>query len=546
MYHPTFDPVLNRPISGQQTTLSTPMDKRRLPQLSPLDTSGSSTKWKRASLPGFTKSPGSPTRPGPEDVSPISERAPSPEQIPQPERKSFKGRQDKLKHQAGTPEDVEHSVEEKSVSEKGNVNKRGNRGRVSTPRGRGRGRGRGRAGSTTSSAIAGSAAASTRSQSVLSHADELSMDTGTVKARKIKNEPPATPAGMVADEDAEMTEPTLDEVSRTSARQRRGTLRGSETTTESTGTNKKRKRGPRSQATPDDTSTDNVGFALPYPSKSDYVLASRNFPRTSATIMNDVTAHKLASLFAKPLTEREAPGYKDLIYRPQDLKSIKSAISAGSRAVAAAADNMTVGTPAAAAAEAGSPSGVGTPSAASKNASLWIPRSADVVPPKGIVNSAQLEKELMRMFANAVMFNPDTNRGFGPAFKFKERPGADEDGDDDEDGVGGEGQRAGSEEYGEDDGGVVRDTREMFAAVEKSVAAWRAAERAAEEAAGGRAAVPVSVGAAASRLRGGGGGEEREKEEDDQDELAGEEGEEKGRERDDGEGQGTVKRRRRG
>lgn len=379
------------------------------------------------------------------------------------------------------------------------------------------------------------------------------MDTGTVKARKIKNEPPATPAGIAGDEDSEMAAPTPDESSHVSTRPRRGTLRGSETATESTGTSKKRKRG--SQATPEDTNTDNLSMTLTSLNRSGYVLASRNFPRTSATIMNDVTAHKLASLFAKPLTEREAPGYKDLIYRPQDLKSIKSAISAGSRAVAAAADNTTtVGTPAG---EAGSPGqGAGTPSAAAnKNASLWIPKTADVVPPKGIVNSAQLERELMRMFANAVMFNPDTNRGFGPAFRFREPAGA--DGDDDGDGgAGEEGQRAGTEDGEEgDEGGVVRDTREMFAAVDKSVAAWRAAERAAEEAGGGRAVVPTSVpapvGLVASRLRGGGEEMEKEKEEDEADELAGDQGGEesgKGRERDDGEsqsqGHGPVKRRR--
>jgi len=466
-----------------------------------------------------------------------------------------------LKHQAETPEAVEHRMDEKPATAKGNANKRGNRGRVSTPRGRGRGRGRWRAGSTTSSAVPDSAAASTRSQSVLSHADELSMDTGTVKARKVKNEPPATPAGLAGDEDSELAEPTPDETSRISTRQRRGTLRGSETTaTESTGgTSKKRKRA--SHATPDDSNPDNPSMTLPHLARSDYVLASRNFPRTSATIMNDVTAHKLASLFAKPLTEREAPGYKDLIYRPQDLKSIKSAISAGSRAVAAAADNYstTVGTPAGEAA--GSPGqGAGTPSAAAtnKNASLWIPKTVDVVPPRGIVNSAQLEKELMRMFANAVMFNPDTKRGFGPAFRFGDGAGGDDDDDDDGQDGGGAGRErevgdAEGREDGDDDGGVVRDTREMFTAVEKSVAAWRAAERAAEEAAGGRAVAPGPVPVPAARLRGGSGGEEKEKEEDDKDELAGDEGGKgsgTGRESLDGEGlsqgQGTVKRRKRG
>lgn len=218
--------------------------------------------------------------------------------------------------------------------------------------------------------------------------------------------------------------------------------------------------------------------------------------------MNDITAHKLASLFAKPLTEREAPGYKSLIYRPQDLKSIKSAISAGSRAVAAASE--ITGTPAH---EAGSPTeGVSTPSK-STGPSLWVSMNTDVVPPKGIVNSAQLEKELMRMFANAVMFNPDPKRGFGPAFR--NRPPDNEEDD--------EQQRV--ELGGEEDGGIVADTREMFEAVEKSVTNWRAAERAVENTSGTKGSV--------NKLRA-----IDDKEEDEADELAGEEevDEEKGTE----------------
>jgi len=506
LYPQPYNPAQRYPMAGQQTPLSAPADKRQLYGLSPIDTSGSSTKWRNTKQSRFTKSPGSPTPPGPEDVSPISERAPSPEQVTQPDKKLPKGRKDELKRQHDTPEDVGRNAEERSVSGTGNRKARRGRGQVVAP-GRS-GRARARAGSTTSSAVAGSVPASTRSQSVISHVDELSMDTATVKARKIKNEPPATPAGVVGDEDTEMTETTPDEGSRMSTRKRRGTLRGSEVI-ESTGTVKKRKRDLRE--TPDDGDTADVGMPSRGLSKPNYVLASRNFPRTSATIMNDVSAHKLASMFAKPLTEREAPGYKDLTYRPQDLKSIKSAISAGSRAVAVAAE--TVGTPAG---EAGSP-GQGTSTPSSKSASLWIPKSADVIPPKGIVNSAQLEKELMRMFANAVMFNPDPNRVFGPAFK--EKAETDQEGTE-------ELELANNEE---EEGRVVKDTREMFQAVEKSVSDWRAAERAAEDVAG-RASI--------SRLRGGA----EEREEDDADELAGDDGVEG---KDDEDGQSTVKRRRR-
>lgn len=188
--------------------------------------------------------------------------------------------------------------------------------------------------------------------------------------------------------------------------------------------------------------------------------------------MNDILAHKLGSMFSKPLTEREAPGYKNLIYRPQDLKSIKAAINAGNKALLKAAENVQE---------------VGT------SVNVWVPETPDVVPPKGIVNSAQLEKELMRMFANAIMFNPDvpSKRGFGPAFRTRRRTmerGALHSEDEDE----------GEEEVikGKQDVSVVKDTREMFEAVEKSVAEWRSAERAAEE--GG---APKT---AAGRLRGGG------------------------------------------
>jgi hypothetical protein len=193
-------------------------------------------------------------------------------------------------------------------------------------------------------------------------------------------------------------------------------------------------------------------------------------------LMNDITAHKLASLFAKPITERDAPGYHNIVYRSQDLKSIKSAISSGSRAVVAITEANS------AVPEDGvSPAPTGP---ASKGvATLWIESSEDVVPPKGIVNSAQLEKEVCRMFANAVMFNPDPKRGFGPAFRTRSRrkiavakraSGRDETGE----GEGGEDDEDAAEADG---GGFVRDTREMFEAVEKSVGEWRAAERVGED-----------------------------------------------------------------
>jgi len=167
--------------------------------------------------------------------------------------------------------------------------------------------------------------------------------------------------------------------------------------------------------------------------------------------MYDISSHKLAGMFARPLTEREAPGYRDLIYRPQDLKSIRSAIAAGTRALAASSSET-----------------------AGEGASVLVAVNADVVPPRGIVNSAQLEKELMRMFANAVMFNPDSKRGIPAALRGRGRgerhvPAAlrEEQGGEEEEG----------EEEGSDaEGGLVRDTREMCEAVEAKVEGWRLAE----------------------------------------------------------------------
>jgi hypothetical protein len=132
--------------------------------------------------------------------------------------------------------------------------------------------------------------------------------------------------------------------------------------------------------------------------------------------MNDINSHKHASTFTTAVRAKDAEGYYDIIKRPTDLKSIQKAIAQGGKQVAAAATD----TPA------GSPGGGG--------GQVELPNTLDNIPPKAIVNAPQLEKELMRMFVNAVMFNP-----------------------------------------GED--GVVEDAREMFESVQRSVSSWRNVER---------------------------------------------------------------------
>ncbi|KAL1850919.1 hypothetical protein Plec18170_006756 [Paecilomyces lecythidis] len=390
---------------GRTSSFPSALGKR--PPRPSIDTSGSLTPWKRSPV---SRSPGSPVRPRPEDVSPISEKAPSP---------------------FGSPEPAARDEETRTRRRKGSLPPPESEGRGARSKTEQRGRAK-RDQSTISTR--------SRGRSVASRDDDSMTDSGSV-TRKIKQEMPSTPAGISEDTETE---------NRASAR-RRGTA-----TQPEEGLAKgraKRKRGASESIDPDTIPPEPIRVDT-----TQYVLCTRNFPRTGAPIMNDVTAHKHASIFAKPLTERDAPGYKDLIYRPQDLKSIKSAIHQGSKAVAAATEAAS--TPAG---DGESPApGVATPS---KNTVLMLQKTADLIPPKGIVNSAQLEKELIRMFANAIMFNPTPERSFGPAFPMITDSTSRE-----------------STQFSEaEEGGIIHDTREMCDDVEKAVTRWRAAERTADE-----------------------------------------------------------------
>ena len=432
-------------MANQHTPISTASnEKRTAHKPSPIVTSTSSTKWKNIDVPGSIRQP-SPKSPSPGAISPISEKAPSPSPEPlQPHVKDLRAQ--KTHHQAAdSPSEI----------------KRGklNRSRGTTKRGRG-----GRAASATSSAPVEATAIRTRSQSLVSQADELSIDQ-PIPSRKIKPDPAAI---AVQDDDASVTSHTADEGSRRSYRQRRGTNRNLETveTVETGRPSSKRKR------------EDSIGLPPPSSattasSRPGFVLATRNFAKISAPLMNDISTHKLGNLFAKPLTDREAPGYKDLIYRPQNLRSIRRAISEGGRALVKATEDM---------------------GEEADSANVWIPETPEVVPPDGIVNSTQLEKELMRIFANAIMFNPEvpSNRGIGTVFRTRRRA-LEPKAVDEED----EGQSEEEIVKGKQDVSVVKDTREIYDAVEEKVAQWRSAEKAAEE--GGN-----SVKGLDRRLRGGG------------------------------------------
>ncbi|MCJ1330832.1 hypothetical protein MMC10_007519 [Thelotrema lepadinum] len=404
------------------TPITSLNDKRRLQGLPPIDTSVSSTKWKTSARNVPKEAQKSPVPP---DLSPDLPSSASPS--PEPEPLRLDGRKP-------------HAVSSKDTPSRTDTPTRGRgRGRWGGRGSRGRG---GRGGAVSSPALATPKDVETRSQSVASNAEDTPTDTNPL--RRVKAEPPSTPAQATDDRGSLGPTPIADTF-------RSGRRKDVSHSGETPRTGQKRKRGNTIEGTPD------IPGVHP-PTRPNQVLASRNFPRVVSALLHDIQSHKLASLFARPITERDAPGYRSLVYQPQDIKSIRGAISAGSRYLASLSDSMTedVGSPAA------------TPAASSKTGSIWVERSADVVPPKAIVNSAQLEKELCRMFANAVMFNPDPKRGFGPTFKLTST-GGDEDEDDDEMEV--------DEESNDDGGGFVRDAREMFGDVERSVAAWRAAER---------------------------------------------------------------------
>ncbi|CAL3973400.1 hypothetical protein PZA11_005650 [Diplocarpon coronariae] len=269
---------------------------------------------------------------------------------------------------------------------------------------------RSRAGSVASSVLAGSR----RSQSVMSHADELSLDNEAL--HRIKQEV-ATPVGV-----DESDHTTADEQARPAP---------GPSPRQST----KRKRA----------LSNPIKAPSPAESKSSapptHVRWTRAFPNISKSALEAIAGHRSASTFSDPVKEKYAPGYKQIVLRAQDLKSIRTAITAGHRAATAAApDDLPANVPTA-----------------------WLEISEDLVPPRGIINYAQLEKELMRMFANAIMFNPDPARGLGRRWQGIGRDKGDVVG------------------YEIDEDGVVKDTRAMFADVEKIVGSLRGAERRSEE-----------------------------------------------------------------
>ena len=172
------------------------------------------------------------------------------------------------------------------------------------------------------------------------------------------------------------------------------------------------------------------------------VLWTRGFTKVSSSALDQISSHRDGNMFATAVRERDAPNYRQIVLQPQDITSIRSAIKHGNKAAVQAANSLPGGDP-------------GT-------TSVWLPISEELMPPKGIINSAQLERELVHMFCNAIMYNPDPDRGIGSGFLNLT------DEEKEEEGVFG---------YHMDENGVVTNTQSMFVEVEKLLGDLRSAEK---------------------------------------------------------------------
>ncbi|KAH7075501.1 Bromodomain-containing protein [Paraphoma chrysanthemicola] len=378
-------PVMHPLVTQARHSFSTPVNNRS-PQSAMGTPLSARSLWKKSA--SFTGTPAASPRPIPEpidDFEPITTPKPSPAKS-RSQRKRGKGKEkekepdavpnDELAAEAATP--TEPQLEDSAVEPE----TRSGRSRRRVPPKRNR------PGSLASSRAGGSVRDRSRSQSILSHTETVAADNESQAGNRIKSE--RGNSVDVIDEEAVDTP--------------------SQMTTRRRGAASRRKRTAR------DASLDEHEDQSSTPGPLRTITAPRYFARTCAPMMNDIQSHKHASTFSSAVRAKDAEGYYDIIKRPTDLKSIQKAIGIGAKQVAAAASDTPIGSP-------GGGGGV-----------VELPVTSDNMPPKTIVNAAQLEKELMRMFVNAVMFNP-----------------------------------------GED--GVVEDAREMFETVQRSVSSWRNVER---------------------------------------------------------------------
>jgi hypothetical protein len=171
-----------------------------------------------------------------------------------------------------------------------------------------------------------------------------------------------------------------------------------------------------------------------------HVLWTRGFIKVSASAIEHISGHKDGNMFASAIRDKDAPNYSQIVLQPQNISSIRAAVKTGNKAAVQAANALPGGDP-------------GT-------ASVWLPISEDLTPPKGIINSGQLEREVMHMLSNAIMYNPDPDKGVNRKFLKA-------DAEEESDAVG----------YHVDENAFVHNTRSMFAEVEEMLSNLRSAEK---------------------------------------------------------------------
>lgn len=212
---------------------------------------------------------------------------------------------------------------------------------------------------------------------------------------------------------------------------------------------------PNGNATPanEKSQRETLATASATPPDAHKVLWSRGFHKVSASAMEQIVRHRSANMFAAPIREKDAPGYHKVILQPQDLKSIRAAIAHGNRSATQAAAALPGGDPG--------------------HMLVWLPQMEELVPPRGIINTAQLDRELAHMFSNAIMYNPDRWHGPGSSFLAEREERTD---DNNQAGGHGHGHPGDVLGYKVDEFGVVKDARAMFSEADSLLADLRVAE----------------------------------------------------------------------
>ncbi|XP_013917430.1 PREDICTED: bromodomain-containing protein 8-like [Thamnophis sirtalis] len=76
-------------------------------------------------------------------------------------------------------------------------------------------------------------------------------------------------------------------------------------------------------------STSTASLPLMHLSQDDPLQQHLLFKKTLLSIWKMVAGHRYSGPFLKPVSEKQAPGYKDVVKRPMDLSSIKRSLSKG-------------------------------------------------------------------------------------------------------------------------------------------------------------------------------------------------------------------------